>query len=93
MSLNIQGCPSDVRFVVLKMERLDFWHSNVKVVHSYIGSIELKTYYDAGVLHNCRVLPRPKGGFDTHYHWPEPSIGEMWEEALNMKELEEYLDA
>lgn len=93
MSLNIQNCPLGVRFVVLKIELSDFWHSKVKVVHSYIGSIELKTYYDSGVLKECRIFPRPLGGLNARHNWTEPSLGEMWEEGLNMKELEEYLDA
>lgn len=87
--LNIAGCPIGVRFVVLKTERLDFWHSKLVVVHSYIGIIELQHYYNTGALENCRIFPRPLGG--SKYNWNEPLKGDMWDEALTVSELKEYL--
>lgn len=92
-ALNIAGCPKGVRFVVLKMERLDFWHARVTVVHSYIGIIELQHFHSIGALENCRIFPRPLGGSENKYAWSEPLKGEMWNEALTVSELEEYLDA
>lgn len=91
--LNLAGCPHGVRFVILKMERVDFWHSKVKVVHSYIGPIELDSYYSIGSLADCRIFPRPIGGSESKYQWKEPTLVEMWEDALTVHELKEYLDA
>lgn len=92
MSLNIQNCPRGVRFVVLKVVQTTDWHSRVEVAHSYIGCIELNSFYKAGKLHKCRVFPRPALVSENNYDWKEPSVVEMWAEALNIKELEEYFD-
>lgn len=90
--LNLAGCPHGVRFVVLKMERTDFWHAEIIKAYNYIGPIELDQLFKAGKLHHHRVYPRPRGGSEHKYDWQEPSIVEMWREGLNMTELMEYLN-
>ncbi|UIS65589.1 hypothetical protein PP425_gp074 [Enterobacter phage vB_EclM_Q7622] len=47
-ALNLAGCPVGTRFVVLKVEKINFWHSKVSKVHGYIGPIELNQLFVEG---------------------------------------------
>lgn len=91
-ALRLAGCPVGTRFVVLKLEKVSFWHSQVSKVHGYIGPIELNQLFVEGKLHNLRIYPRPMGGTEQKYDWKEPPIGEMWMEGLTVSELQEYFD-
>lgn len=87
--LNISGCPKDARFAVLEMKRIDLWHSRVIEVYSYVVPNFLQQLFNDGKLHNRRIYPRPS--LTSMSKWGAPSLGEMWEESLNITELQEYL--
>ena len=91
-ALNLAGCPIGTRFIVLRMDKADHWYSHLVKVHGYIGPIELNQLFVEGKLHNLRIYPRPMGGTEQKYQWVEPSLVEMWNDALNITELQEYFD-
>lgn len=78
---------SGIRFMVLKTIKLDARRMRIEIEHSYIGIIELEKIVNSTNLLNRRVLPIPAGGLRE-----ELSPIYMWQEAMTLFELIDYLD-
>ncbi|QPI13783.1 hypothetical protein MYO4S_00027 [Serratia phage 4S] len=94
MSLNIAGCPAKTRFMVFKKLKLDYYRCKIVTIHTYVGVIELDMMYDTLKEHNVRVYPIPATVVNDvePISQPELSVVELWQEALTLEELIEYLD-